>query len=75
VALFQLKQAAMYWSLTLFVFDVCSTSFWILTQNWLETAGYFGIVLVAIVWSGCLSCYLYLRYLNNKGILMSCSVL
>jgi len=75
VALFQMKQSAMFWSLTLLVFDVCSTSYWILTQHWLETAGNFGLVLISFVWGGCISCYLYLRYLNKKGLLRPCSTL
>ncbi|GEM_PF-1747244 len=75
VSLFQMKQSAMFWSLALFVFDLLSTSFWILTQNWLETAGNFGPVLVGFVWGGCITCYLYLGYLNKKGLLTPCSVL
>jgi len=73
LALFQMKQSAMFWSLALLAFDACSTSYWILTQNWLETAGDFSLAPIFIVWSGCLTCFLYLRYLNKKGMLISSS--
>ena len=73
VALFQMKQSAMSWSLTLFVFDVCSTSYWVLTQNWIEMAGVFGLILVGSIWSACISCYFYLRYLHKQKMLLPCA--
>lgn len=73
VTLFQMKQSAMTWCLTLFVFDLCSTSYWVLTQNWIEMAGLFGLILVGSIWSACISCYFYLRYLHKQETLIPCT--
>lgn len=70
LALFQMKQSAIFWCLTLLVFDISSISFWILTQNWIEVAGSLGITIVSIVWTGSLSCFVYLKYLNKQGKLV-----
>ena len=70
VALYQMRRSALLWSLSLLLFDVCSTSYWILTQNWLENAGYLGVVLISFIWLGSFSCFLYLRYLNNQEMLI-----
>ena len=66
-ALYQLKQSALFWCLALLVFDISSIAFWIFTQNWLEVAGSLGITIVSIVWRGCLSCFIYLKYLDKQG--------
>ena len=66
-ALFQMKKSAVFWSLTLLLFDICSTVFWIFTQSWLETAGGLGLMLIWVVWGTCFSCFIYLRYLNKQG--------
>ncbi|WP_438466637.1 hypothetical protein [Marinomonas sp. PE14-40] len=67
ISLYQMKQSAIFWCLTLLVFDISSITFWVFTQNWLEVAGSLGITIVSIVWSGCLSCFIYLKYLDKQG--------
>ncbi|EAQ67156.1 hypothetical protein MED121_14554 [Marinomonas sp. MED121] len=67
IALIKMKKSGLFWSLALFIFDVCSTVFWIFTQNWLATAGALGLMLIGIVWGTCIACFIYLRYLNKLG--------
>jgi len=70
ISLYQMKQSAIFWCLTLLVFDMSSIVFWIFTQNWLDVAGSLGVTIVSIVWGGCLTCTIYLKYLKKRGKLL-----